>query len=99
VTAEGAAGGAAAGAAAAAVHAATGGAAGLAEAAAAVEGLAPKSAAGASREIVITPPQTEQRARTLSAGSLSGSTRNTERHSGHTTFMPCLPSTRQVPGP
>jgi len=51
-----------------------------------------------SREIVITPPHTEQRARTLSAGSLSGSTRKTERHSGQTTFMPSLPSTRQLPG-
>ena len=40
----------------------------------------------------------EQRARTLPDGNLSGSTRKTERHSGHTTFMPCLPSTRQRPG-
>jgi hypothetical protein len=40
--------------------------------------------------IVMTAPQTEQRARTLDAGIRTGSTRNTDRHSWQTTFMPCL---------
>jgi len=35
---------------------------------------------------VTTPPQTEQRARTPTRGTLSGSTRKTERHSGQDTF-------------
>jgi hypothetical protein len=43
------------------------------------------------RLIVMTPPQTEQRARTAAAGTLSGSTRKTDRHSGQTTFIPALP--------
>lgn len=34
----------------------------------------------------ITPPQIEQRARTPPCGTLAGSTRNTERQSGHETF-------------
>jgi len=38
-------------------------------------------------EIEITPPHTEQRARTPVAGTLPGSTRNTERHSGQETVM------------
>lgn len=50
---------------------------------------------------VMTPPQTEQRARTFVAGSLAGSTRNTLRHSGQETFTsppsrpscPCAPTT------
>ncbi len=44
--------------------------------------------------MVITPPQTEQRARTLAEGILAGSTRKTERHSGHTTFMSRLQRAR-----
>lgn len=36
--------------------------------------------------IVINPPHTAQRARTIDAGSLVGSTRKTDRHSGHPTF-------------
>jgi hypothetical protein len=35
---------------------------------------------------MITPPHTEQRARTPVAGIRVGSTRNTERHSGQETF-------------
>lgn len=35
----------------------------------------------------MTPPHTEQRARTPVAGTLAGSTRNTERHSGHETVI------------
>ena len=62
-------------------------------------GAANSGCASALRAMVITPPQTEQRARTLAAGTLSGSTRKIERHSGHTTFMPSLPSTRQRPDP
>ena len=41
--------------------------------------------------IVITPPQTEQRARATAMGTLAGSTRKTERHSGQVTFMPSPP--------
>jgi len=37
--------------------------------------------------MAITPPQTEHRARTPVDGTLAGSTRNTERHSGQLTFM------------
>lgn len=37
--------------------------------------------------MAMTPPQTEQRARTPVAGTLAGSTRNTERHSGHETVI------------
>lgn len=39
-----------------------------------------------SAETSITPPQTEQRARVPVFGTLVGSTRNTDRHSGQTTF-------------
>lgn len=39
-----------------------------------------------SRNTVITPPQTAQRARTMGPDTLAGSTRNTERHSGQETF-------------
>jgi hypothetical protein len=42
------------------------------------------TAAGAA--MAMTPPQTEQRARTPTVGTLDGSTRNTDRHSGHETF-------------
>jgi len=42
-------------------------------------------------EIVMTPPQTEQRARTMADGTFAGSTRKTERHSGQETFT-CPPS-------
>ena len=37
-------------------------------------------------EIVMTPPHTEHRARTIVDGSFAGSTRNVERHSGQETF-------------
>jgi hypothetical protein len=37
--------------------------------------------------IVMTPPHTEQRARTLAPAIFSGSTRNTDRHSGQVTFI------------
>jgi hypothetical protein len=36
--------------------------------------------------IVMTPPHTEHRARSPIAGIFAGSTRNTDRHSGHETF-------------
>ena len=36
--------------------------------------------------MVITPPHTEQRARTMLEGILAGSTRKIERHSGQETF-------------
>src|SRR5437762_2936647 len=51
-------------------------------------------------EIEITPPHTEQRARTMVEGTLAGSTRNTERHSGQETFTcpPLRPSYRDEPG-
>ncbi len=35
----------------------------------------------------ITPPHTEQRARTPAAGTFAGSTRKTDRHSGQLTFI------------
>lgn len=38
-------------------------------------------------EMEITPPQTEQRARTPVAGTFAGSTRKTERHSGQETVI------------
>lgn len=38
-------------------------------------------------EIAMTPPHTEQRARTPLAGTFAGSTRNTERQSGHATVI------------
>jgi len=37
--------------------------------------------------IGITPPHTEQRARTPDTGTLAGSTRKTDPHSGQETFM------------
>lgn len=42
-------------------------------------------------DTVITPPQTEHRARTIVDGTFAGSTRKTERHSGQETFT-CPPS-------
>lgn len=42
--------------------------------------------------IVMTPPQTLQRARTPAAGIFAGSTRKTERHSGQETFISDLRS-------
>jgi hypothetical protein len=39
-----------------------------------------------STPTVMTPPQTEQRARTPSGGTLDGSTRKTDLHSGQETF-------------
>lgn len=58
--------------------------------------LATAGAANSSRPppapaIVITPPQTEHRARATAMGIFAGSTRNTERHSGQVTFMPSPP--------
>jgi hypothetical protein len=44
------------------------------------------SSIGAPAPTMITPPQTEQRARTPPDGTFVGSTRNTELHSGHETF-------------
>ena len=46
--------------------------------------------------IVITPPQTEHRARTAVGGTFAGSTRKTERHSGQETFT-CPPSRSPSP--
>jgi hypothetical protein len=40
--------------------------------------------------IGITPPHTEQRARTPETGTLAGSTRKTDPHSGQETFMTVL---------
>ena len=50
--------------------------------------------------IVSTPPHTEHRARTACDGIFAGSTRNTDRHSGHVTFTspPLPPSGRRAPG-
>jgi hypothetical protein len=45
---------------------------------------------GAAMEI--TPPQTEHRARTPTVGTFDGSTRNTDRHSGHETFTAAPPT-------
>ena len=48
-----------------------------------------------SRETVMTPPQTAQRARTIAPETFAGSTRKTDRHSGHETFTcPPLPRLR-----
>jgi hypothetical protein len=44
------------------------------------------SAIDSSTPIFITPPHTEQRARTPREGTLEGSTRKIDRHSGHETF-------------
>ncbi len=41
--------------------------------------------------IAITPPHTEHRARTPVAGTFAGSTRNTDRHSGHATVIRHVP--------
>jgi hypothetical protein len=45
----------------------------------------------ASREMVMTPPQTAHRARTLAPAIFPGSMRKTDRHSGQETFMRPLP--------
>ena len=50
-------------------------------------GVAKSARASVPAAITITPPHTEHRARTLAAGILAGSTRKTERHSEHVTFM------------
>jgi hypothetical protein len=52
------------------------------------EGVAARAGAppAATAAIVITPPHTEHRARTPPVGTFDGSTRNTDRHSGHVTF-------------
>jgi hypothetical protein len=44
------------------------------------------SSIGAPAPTMMTPPQTEHRARTPPDGTFAGSTRNTELHSGHETF-------------
>ncbi|MEO5817747.1 MAG: hypothetical protein ABIT20_20935, partial [Gemmatimonadaceae bacterium] len=82
------------------------GAAGVAARAGSVALAAVADAADANSErasapaaIVITPPHTEQRARTLAAASFAGSTRNTERHSGQVTFIDDLPPSRRAWGP
>ena len=46
---------------------------------------------------VMTPPQTAQRARIDAAGTLAGSTRNTDRHSGQETFTGSGPPLRHAP--
>lgn len=51
-----------------------------------VDGAANSSSIGAAAPTMMTPPQTEQRARTPADGTFSGSTRKTELHSGHETF-------------
>lgn len=48
------------------------------------EGTAAAARSGAAMEMI--PPHTEQRARTPTVGTFDGSTRNTDRHSGHDTF-------------
>ena len=52
--------------------------------------VANSARASAPAAMTMTPPHTEQRARTLEPGSLAGSTRNTDRHSGHVTFIEYL---------
>jgi hypothetical protein len=54
------------------------------------------SSIDASLLIVMTPPQTEHRARTALGGTFAGSTRKTERHSGQETFI-CPPSRSACP--
>jgi hypothetical protein len=49
-------------------------------------GGANSSSIGAPAPTMMTPPHTEQRARTPPDGTFAGSTRNTELHSGHETF-------------
>jgi hypothetical protein len=44
------------------------------------------SSIGAPAPTMMTPPHTEQRARTPPDGTFAGSTRKTELHSGHETF-------------
>src|SRR5262249_31505351 len=52
-------------------------------------------------EIVMTPPHTEQRARTVLDGTFAGSTRKTDRHSGQETFTfpPSRPTYPGAPSP
>jgi hypothetical protein len=47
-------------------------------------------AAASEPGIAMIAPQTEQRARTPAVGTFAGSTRNTEWHSGHVTFIGTL---------
>ncbi|HYB41746.1 MAG TPA: hypothetical protein VEL75_08260 [Candidatus Methylomirabilis sp.] len=55
---------------------------------AAAAAATPKSSSIAPRSpIAITPPQTEQRARMPLIGTLAGSTRKIDPHSGQVTFM------------
>ena len=60
------------------------------EAAARVRSLPNSSTTDGPAPTVITPPHTEQRARIPDDGILVGSTRNTDRHSGHETFTDFL---------
>ncbi len=73
----------------------TAGAEGAPYAAAPLAAPANSARESAAPAMVITPPQIEQRARTLVPGTFAGSTRNTERHSGQVTFMPCPPPARR----
>jgi hypothetical protein len=51
-------------------------------------GAAEKSSSILPRSpMAMTPPHTEQRARTPASGIFPGSTRNTDPHSGHATFI------------
>ena len=66
-------------------------------AAGAADAVGVNSSAGVcapSRETVMTPPHTAQRARTSAPGILAGSTRKTDRHSGQETFTVPLPARR-----
>jgi len=49
-------------------------------------GISNSSSIDVPAPIVMTPPQTEQRARTPADETFDGSTRNIDRHSGHVTF-------------
>ena len=64
-----------------------------------VDGDANSDRASAPAAMVITPPHTEQRARTLADASFAGSTRNTERHSGQETFIGGLPLAPRASAP
>jgi hypothetical protein len=57
----------------------------------------PPAATAPGGAIVITPPHTEQRARTPTVGTFDGSTRKTDRHSGHDTFTSPPPRKQRPP--
>src|SRR5207247_546664 len=56
-----------------------------------VGAVAKSAAMCAAAEMAITPPHTEQRARTADPGTFAGSTRKTEWHSGQLTFIRWFP--------